>query len=447
MKDEADMPQLILLELNEINFDQLRVYAERGDVPNLARLVDEHGVAETTSEQRYEELEPWIQWVTAHTGLSLKEHGIFRLGDIMKHDIPQVWEHVEQQGLSVGAISPMNAKNRTRNAAFFVPDPWTPAALTARPILENLYEAIAQAVNDNAQSRLTPKSAAALLAGAAAYARPVNYGTYAAIASKAKARPWAKAMFLDLLLADVFIKETKRTKPSFATLFANAGAHIQHHYMFNSAAYAGHLKNPEWYLPSNMDPMLEVYQLYDRILGQIQAAFPEARLMVATGLHQDPHPEITFYWRLRDHARFLNKIGVPFERAEPRMSRDFLVACQSEEDARKAERILTSASAEDGTPLFEVDNRGSDLFVMLTYPYDIDEQFVYTVGNQQFEGLKDDVAFVCIKNGQHNGTGYFIDTGVKPDELPARFPLKELPAYICDALGIEWRPANVVAAE
>ena len=74
--------QVLLIELNELNFDALQAYMKRGELPHFAALLDRVGYAETLSEARYEELEPWIQWVTAHTGLSLAEHGVFRLGDI-----------------------------------------------------------------------------------------------------------------------------------------------------------------------------------------------------------------------------------------------------------------------------------------------------------------------------------------------------------------------------
>ena len=37
----------------------------------------------TRSEQEYELLEPWIQWVSIYTGKTAKEHGVFRLGDIV----------------------------------------------------------------------------------------------------------------------------------------------------------------------------------------------------------------------------------------------------------------------------------------------------------------------------------------------------------------------------
>jgi hypothetical protein len=431
------MTRVILLELNEINFAHLRVYGE-AQLPTLARLIEEHSVAETMSEARYEELEPWIQWVTAHTGLTLAEHGVFRLGDIIGKELNQIWETLEHHGLKVGAVSPMNANNRCQGAAFFVPDPWTRARLTASPLLRRLYDGIAQAVSDNAQARLTLSSLAWILAGMIKYARFANYGQYVSLAASAKRKPWSKAILLDVLLADVFVHETRRASPDFASLFLNAGAHIQHHYMFNSAAYDGPLRNPGWYVEHDIDPVLEVYRAYDRIVRQIMHAFPNARLMIATGLHQDPHTDVTFYWRLRDHGEFLQRIGVRFNSVEPRMSRDFLVNCETEQHARDAEAIIKSAQVRDGTPLFEVDNRGRDLFVMLTYPHDVTDSLSFTVNGSEHANLRSDVAFVAIKNGRHNGTGYFIDTGLLPGQVPAEFPLKLLPERICSALGVEW---------
>lgn len=431
---------VLLLALNEVNFDHVRSYIGMGKLPVLGRLLERHGLVETTSEKNYEELEPWIQWVTAQTGKPLAEHGIFRLGDIVQHDIPQIWEALEAQGLTVGAISPMNAKNRCRSAAFFVPDPWTSTSVTGSWLMKKFYGAVAQAVNENAQSRLTASSAVWLLAGLSAYARSANYRRYLLLAASAlRRRSWAKALILDQVLADVFVTFGKRKKPDFASLFLNAGAHIQHHYMFNSKAYAGPQANPEWYIAADSDPVLEVYELYDHIVGQIRDAFPEARLMLATGLHQDPHPETTFYWRLKDHAAFLKRIGVAFKQIKPLMSRDFVVDCANAEQAAAAERRLSGVKAADGTPLFDIDNRGADLFVMLTWPHDIGPGFEYYVDNTQHVGLRDDVAFVAIKNGRHNGIGYLLDTGAAAGG--ERVPLSELPDRIALACGASW-PAD-----
>lgn len=430
------MSQLLFLELNEINFDHIRIYVDRGLLPNFSHLIEQHGVSETESEKRYEELEPWIQWVTAHTGKTLAEHNIFRLGDITAYDIPQIWEQLEEKGLKVGAISPINAKNRTKDAAFFVPDPWTDTPVSGPPLLKAMSNAVSQAVNDNAKSRIAAKSVLALLAGAAVNARPANYTGYLRLFGNARKKPWAKAMFLDLLLADTFINQTKKKRPDFASLFLNAGAHIQHHYMFSAAAYDGPMKNPDWYIGDGLDPVLEIYALYDRILGQITAAFPKARIMIATGLHQDPYPELTFYWRLANHSAFLRKLSAPFASIEPRMSRDFLVDCDSTNDADKTAQILAGAEDQNGVKLFDVDNRGTDLFVMLTYPHDIPDEFQFKVGNHSYADLRKDVAFVAIKNGQHNGIGYFVDTGVPKDAQETGFPLTQIPGKILNAFGV-----------
>ncbi|MCG8434474.1 MAG: hypothetical protein MJA83_10620, partial [Gammaproteobacteria bacterium] len=373
------MKQVLLIEFNEINFESIESYISKGYLPAFASLIQDYGYSRTVSENKYEELEPWIQWVSAHTGKTLQEHQVFRLGDIVKHEITQIWEKLENRNIKVGAVSPMNAKNRTNNAAFFIPDPWTSTTVTGSFLLKRIYKAISQAVNDNAQGKLKINSLLWLLIGVATNARVVNYSEYLNLFMKIKRNSWAKAMFLDLLLTDLFINLTRQTKPNFATLFLNAGAHIQHHYMFSSATYDGPNNNPDWYVDADTDPLLDVYSLYDRILGQIRKAFPQARLMIATGLHQDPHEELTYYWRLKDHAAFLRNLKISFVRVEPRMSRDFLVSFDSIEDACAAEVKFKGIRSTDGLHLFKIDNRGDDLFVTLVYSKFIDDSFAYTV--------------------------------------------------------------------
>jgi hypothetical protein len=244
-------------------------------------------------------------------------------------------------------------------------------------------------------------------------------------------------MVLDRLLADVFIRETGAKKPGFASLFLNAGAHIQHHYLFSSNTYRGPFANPTWYVPEGVDPVLEVYELYDAIVGDVVAAFPQARVMLATGLHQDPHGEVTWYWRLRDHARLLEQAGVPFARVEPRMSQDFVVFCHDAAEAARAEARLMAIRSEDGGALFSVDNRGDSLFVSLIWSHDIPADFVYRVDDERHGGLRDMVAFVALKNGKHNAIGYFLDTGASGGET---FALADVPRRIAEACGKLWAP-------
>jgi cell wall assembly regulator SMI1 len=425
----------LLLELNEVNFDFIIAYAERGELPTFAYLLDKFGYSQTSSEHEYEHLEPWIQWVTAHTGKTFAQHGVFRLGDIDRLDgVEQIWERLQREkSITVGAIAPMNACNRIK-AGFFVPDPWTATPATGSFLIRRMSSAISRVVNANAEGQVSVGDAFWLGVGAVATAQVANYAEFLRLAFKSVRQSWMRAIFLDLLLADTFIAQTRRSRPGFASLFLNGAAHIQHHYLFSSPIYAGPRRNPSWYLAEGKDPLLAVYRLYDRIVKSVLAKFPRHRVMLATGLHQDPYDRITYYWRLRDHASFLRRAQIPFADVHTRMSRDFLVVCRDAAEALHAMGRLAALRDEKGVPIFEIDNRGTDLFVTLTYPDEIREGFAIHSGAERLERFDRDVVFVALKNGKHNGIGYFLDTGSPKHALPATFPLTDLPEIIARAV-------------
>jgi hypothetical protein len=157
--------------------------------------------------------------------------------------------------------------------------------------------------------------------------------------------------------------------------------------------------------------------------------------MIATGLHQEPHKTLTFYWRLKDHSAFLRKVGVEFREVRPLMSRDFIVECSDESSARLAQARLSDIKAKDGMPIFETDNRGQTLFVALTYPREIAAGFEYYSAGEKHADFDREVAFVALKNGEHDGLGYFIDTGA-PKQVDS-FPLSEIPSRIGAALNVQ----------
>ena len=399
----------ILLGLNELNFDYIKFYINQGLLTNFKKILEIQPTIETISENEYKLLEPWVQWVTIHSGKSYQEHTIFRLGDIVnKPELSQIFEELEAEGLSVGAVSPFNAENRLKYPSFFVPDPWTKTNPSGNWIVKALYQAVHQSVNDNAKSKLNLKSMISLGLGLLLYVPISRWFHYVKTVFKAK-NPGAKAVVLDSLLADVHLTLWKKYKPDFSNLFLNSGAHIQHHYLFNSKAYQGVLKNPDWYCPDGFDPLIQILSEYDYQIGKL-LKLKDVKLIIATGLHQQPHEHLTFYWRLKEHVKFAEMIGIKnFSEILPRMSRDFLVKFNNEKDALNAENLLNSFYAsKDDIKIFEVDNRGTSLFVELVYPNDIeDNDSIYSKeSNLKLEKFKTYIAFVAIKNGEHNGIGY-----------------------------------------
>ena len=402
-------PKTILLGLNELNFDYIKFYINQGLLPNFKKIFEIQPPIATVSENDYKLLEPWVQWVTIHSGKSYKEHNIFRLGDIVNNPkLSQIFEELEAEGLSVGAVSPFNAENRLKKPAFFVPDPWTKTNPSRNWIVKALYQAVHQSVNDNANSKLNFKSMISLGVGLLLYVPLLRWSHYLKTILKVN-KPGAKAIILDSLLADVHLTLWKKYKPDFSNLFLNSGAHIQHHYLFNSKAYQGDIKNPEWYCPKDFDPLIKILSEYDKQIEKL-LKLKNVKIIVATGLHQQPHEHLTFYWRLKEHVKFANMIGIKnFNEILPRMSRDFLVKFNNEKDAVNAEKLLNSLYASnDNIKIFEVDNRGTSLFVELVYPNDISESdSIYSKASKfKLDNFKSFLAFVAIKNGEHNGIGY-----------------------------------------
>jgi hypothetical protein len=328
----------------------------------------------------------------------------------------------------------MNAENRTRNPAFFVPDPWTATHVSGPATLRWLHGALAQIVADNAQRRITLGNYVRVALALATHLRLTTFTSIAGHALRSRSRSWNAALLLDRLLADVFIMQWRRRRPDFASLFLNAGAHIQHHYFFSSAVYDGPQSNPPWYVPRGADPMLDVLCMYDRIVADCLALRPSCRLMIATGLHQEPIATPIYYYRLKNHADFLTRLGVPFVSVAPRMSRDFLVVCDGATQAESAAQILAEIRAPDGEPLFSIDNRGTDLFVELVYPRAIEPGFVIRRGATPLFDAAPEVAFVALKNGAHDGIGYFIDTGAQQFAPATRFPLSAVFTRVQDAM-------------
>tara|TARA_B100000963_G_scaffold281079_1_gene249538 strand:+ start:6201 stop:7496 length:1296 start_codon:yes stop_codon:yes gene_type:complete len=404
--------KVILLELNEINFDFVEKYLKSGeDLPAFSNVLNKK-IYKTSSENEYEHLEPWIQWVSAHTGKKFNEHKIFRLGDIVNSNELQIYEKLEQHGFSVGAISPMNTKNNLKNPAYFIPDPWTKTKSDNSFLSKIISSSVSDIVNENANSKISIKSFFGLIISFLILVRPKKFLNFLFYAFSALRKPWRKALFLDKLLHEFHLSLFKSKSPNFSSLFLNAGAHIQHHYFFNSSQVETEFKNPTWYVGNREDPVLEMLKVYDEIIGELLGQ--DVSLIIATGLSQIPYKKKKFYYRLKNHGKFLETLGINYLEVQPRMSRDFLVKFKSEDLALDAFEMLNSLEDDNGIKFFDsIDNRGKELFILLTYPEEITEKTFFLNSNFRISA-KENVSFVAIKNGEHNERGFlFLSDDIK----------------------------------
>ena len=205
-----------------------------------------------------------------------------------------------------------------------------------------------------------------------------------------------------MLLSDIHYSLFKKNKPEFSHFFLNGFAHIQHHYMFNSNILGKKNSNPTWYVNPNSDPIRDALLVYEKILDDYLDK-KNTELIIATGLTQVPYDRTKFYYRLKNHQKFFEKLGIKIESVQELMSRDFYLIFTNSEIAKNAFDKIINISDKNNKKIFgdvqQIDNK---LFVSFVYDIEIKDQKI-----QHYDiKILDFVNFVALKNGMHSSKGF-----------------------------------------
>jgi hypothetical protein len=215
----------------------------------------------------------------------------------------------------------------------------------------------------------------------------------------------------------------KKRIPNFSSVFLNAGAHIQHHYLYNTKYIRNSPKNPEWYVKSSYDPIEDMLEVYDKIIGDyLKLAKNHNSIIISTGLRQVPYNMTKFYYRLKDHSFFLKIIGINFLKILPRMTRDFEIIFDNDKDLKNATKILKNIkSKKNNLTIFgNIEVRFNSLFVTLTYPHEVKKNDFIVLNDKTELNFFNQIVFVAIKNGMHDTKGYVFYSPVSNFKLPKK---------------------------
>ena len=120
----ATAQRLILLELNELTPSLMERFIAEGKLPNFARFKGESKVFTSEAAERSPTLEPWIQWVTVHTGLNFDEHKLFHLNEGHRLAAKRIWDVASEAGLTSLVCGSMNVGESKGLEGWVIPDPW-----------------------------------------------------------------------------------------------------------------------------------------------------------------------------------------------------------------------------------------------------------------------------------------------------------------------------------
>lgn len=384
-------PAVLVLELNELCPPLLDRFMAAGDLPNFTRLRSESIVYVTDANEPQEHLNPWVQWVTAHTGVGFREHGVFKLGEGANLTFPTVADAVGDAGGSVWLCGPMNVVPTKAVRGRWLPDPWNPNDEAGSPELAHFMGFVRANVQEhtNRSHRLSPAAYGRFLAfmirhGLSLSTIQATAGQLLGERTGRRAR-WRRAALLDRFQWDLFAFELRRHRPAFATYFSNTTAHYQHVYWRYMDPDVFDIKPSEEERGRYGDAIRFGYREMDRIVGQaMDLAGADTTLVLCTAISQQPYllkeeEGGSRFYRPHDIAGLVGRLRLHgVTKVAPVMSAQFHVFFAEESDATVAEAVLAGATI-GARSAFSVRRVGTDVFTGLAWTDDLPEDAVIDV--------------------------------------------------------------------
>ena len=422
------MSGVLVLEFNELNLEAVKRMVGCGRLPNFAKLMQAGVVVKTTVEEEYVKLEPWIQWVSAHTGKRQDQHKAFNLSDIQHSNVRQIWEVLDAQGVACGVVSPMNARCGDLKKGFFIPDPWSVSNDTYPASMGPIYRFLAERVQSHNVSLEQGSSKFSFLKACLRAGVPsadlLKLGKAYVAARLNPRRKWTLAAELDRFLMGLTLAMRQRYNTEYTSVFMNAVAHYQHHYwtLHEPAYWAPKYpvlfaqRNPvaDRNLGASDDPIAYGLQVYDDIIGRAVDAAGAGSVMILTGLSQVPFEGYEggtgFYlYRPFDHEKLLDLLGIQCQKIAPLMSRDLMLYFSNDQTRAVAAKTLRETTVM-GKPLFHcTEEADSKLFCKVHYTFDVPADAVIVTPHAG-GGLRfaEHFQLITFKTGHHSPEGWMI---------------------------------------
>lgn len=410
------MKRTLFLELNEFSLELLEKAVNKWSLPSLEKILHFHK-SKTKTDDLYESdfLEPWVQWVSVHTGVPSKKHHVKHLGDVPDLDQSQIWERLSKRGISSGVWGAMNAsKKGAEKCLFFLPDPWTVSEMAFPEPLNGLLMPLRYISQNYGEKKIF-----ALLKELKTLFKFLAKEKKLGLILKKlpsfikrlflyRAKPFVFITFLEEISTEIFLEYDKKYLSDISFLFLNSLAHLQHH-----------LWPEDSFSPSS--PMAYGLKVIDQILGKLLTRFEKDRIVIINALSQrstENDPPWVLY-RQRDQKKFLKAIGIQKVRVEEHMTHDAHLFFEEEKELEKAYISLKETKIK-GESLFHVEryqDQPKKLFYKIIFTDVLEENAQFEISGKSFAFFK---LFrkIVQRRGKHIPIGdLFCNEKIFPEEL------------------------------
>jgi hypothetical protein len=381
---------LLLLEINECNFAYFFKVANKFNNKNINNYFYNKKNLKTYTRDKQEgyNLDPWVQWVSVHTGLESSKHKVFRIGQKLDGKFYQIWDGLCAKGLSCSIWGAFNAILRKKNNIVnYMPDPWSFTQFAYPNNLNNLlklsrYYAKTYPSSNNLKLILYfifflkeiifSKTIIYILK---------NFSSFLLIFFKCRIKSFNLYFFLDLISLVHFINIGKKSNTNFNIIALNCFAHYQHNYWdedrYEEIYY--------WYLKK----FIEQFQILEEKYNSV---------IVFNGFDQKKiHNE--FHLRPKNFNNFFKILEINFLNIEPDMTAGAFIFFKNFEDKINALNKIKLVSIFN-YPLFEVVDFKNlkKIFVKIQLVFNTEIRNINQINAQNYKDLIQKIKKIVNRN-------------------------------------------------
>lgn len=314
--------KVLLLEFNEITWRLIEPLIVQGKMPHFQRLREEGAWGTAVASEVPPHLDPWVTWVTVHTGVERDMHGATVLeqkGETIR--AKRTWQYVAEAGKSVGVFGSITAYPPQPVAGFMVPGPFAPGGETYPRYLEPIQQLNQRYTRVHNKLDRDDSLAEMLRQGVELFGLGLKPSTVARLAAqllRERWQPhqyWKRVALQPLVNFDFFDALYERYRPDFATWHTNHAAHYMHHY-WRAHDDRGFLVRASEQEKRKFGGAVEHgYRVADELLGRFMSRVDEDTvLVVASSMGQKPYVNDAFRAgrypvRFKDVRRVLGMVG------------------------------------------------------------------------------------------------------------------------------------------
>jgi hypothetical protein len=335
--------KLILFEINEFDLAFFMSGAKKFKYQAIKEFFNKKKLKTFTNDKTEGyDLDPWVQWVSVHTGKTSKQHKVFRTGQKLNNSIKQLWDIFSKLNISSSIWGAFNAtlRNKKKIDVFF-PDPWSfdekvyPKKLKNFSLLPSYY-----AQNYPAISKFKILYYGLIFFKKIFFSNIIfflikNSPSLLRIFFNVGFKSFNLYFLLDLLSILIMRNNLKNSSSNFTIIALNSFAHYQHNFWDEKRYHYIYF----WYLNQMVIILDELDKLYNSSI--ILNGFSQIKIRAE------------FHIRPNNPLEFLKIFNLKYSSIKPNMTTGATIFFDSFSDKFKAKIFLKSLNIFD-YPIFMV---------------------------------------------------------------------------------------------